>query len=177
MATIKIKKRIDVIEVEYMRALELKKRWLGLNGENKRDGNDTFNIDDRFAGTYSQIEWVDTKQEIRKIEPVKMSNQDARAFEEKELKHYLNSRGYLVIEREFDFLSDKGCLVVRKIKPEGEGRTAADFRISIVGRMVDQYEKYSKLIDDWKDYRSRTEYAQRRDLQSLDTSRIGKSHE
>ncbi len=170
MATIKIKRMIKPIEIEHSRGVSIKNMWLGINGQRKRDDDEILDLGDIFSGSYKQIEWINTTQEYQKNETRHSSNQESKDFEERFLKPYLNDRGYLLLEREFDFLADKGCLMVTKIKPEGQCFTASHFRIAIVGRMIDQYENYSKLIDDWKEYKSRIAFAKNMDLKSLDTS-------
>jgi hypothetical protein len=72
------------------------------------------------------------------------------------------------MEREMDFLKDKGCISLRKLRPSGECKTASDFDIAVKEDMMRAYSSLTDKISAWKDGRSRESFGESQRLAQLD---------
>ena len=161
MGRIKIKGRRENIELDDTRCQKLKNKWLGLNGERKADIKDLVDIGD-WAGEYSQIDSIEIVKE--KIDPRKIVFSDNQiSVLHSELIPYLNEKGELTLEKEFEFLSkEKGLLKFKKI---GAGKTMSDFVVRVCKDTTAMMSYYEKFIEAWKMFKGRQYFIEKKKLE------------
>lgn len=129
-----------------------------------------FAIEDVWTGRKRQMDYVDFYKEdsaSTKKEDLKFDAGDATAFEE-EIKEYLNEKGSLTMEREFDLLCEWGLIRMKKKKPEGENITVTDFDFAIYTKSLKEYENLCERISAWKQWKGRKEFGENKRMEGYE---------
>lgn len=171
MGIIKIKGKKEGVTVPNEVARQIKARWLGLSGEQKRSPDSTLDLGDEWSGYYGDIKSVElekvaTQQKQRRNT---VSEQQAKEFAETKLKKYLDKKGILTLRNELKFLADMKAIRVTELNKDPKIMT--DFEIAILGdEGAEKYAMYMDYIESWKAYMGRVEFAKKKDMASLENS-------
>lgn len=107
------------------------------------------------------------KSETSQVDnPVDNHEQNRLAKEfEKELEPYLNPERKLTLEKNLEFLRDKGVISLKKCKPDGECKTATDFEMAVYSDRIQEYNQLEEKIQLWGQYKGRVNYAETKRLE------------
>ncbi len=111
--------------------------------------------------------------EIRKFGNDEKTEKKEETYSKEDIKGFHNSiEKYLVdnkltMKNEMQLLKDKG-LIRCELKEGCPGTTITDFDWAIYQSSIIEYQNFMNLLDAWKDWRGKIEYAKKMDLKDLD---------